>query len=251
MARRSPGFALSLSIGLALFASHSGECDERMLLTALEGRSFERVRTDRAGRESGRARLDVGRLETGAAGTRLAVTITLYESDGRERRLSSSWSCEPAQAGMTMYALVFAPELAKPRLRVESEGDPIVYPQTLPEGGKLPDLSLELRAQGGFLSLLGARSRIAVRDRRATMGTPSGGSSATDASYVIRSRIDARGYAAGIRVRHVEYLSAETVDPATGLVEQTLKAEDGTVWTLRRLPADEPASGALAARGGT
>jgi len=206
-----------------------------MLLSALQGHQYERVAYDSNGTLTDRAVLSIGRLTMEAGELSVPLTGEVYENDAIARRFSSTWTCAPEAGAMLMSILVFGEQLGKPRLRLVTTGAPLVYPTEVPASGMLPDLTLEMRVQQGFLRFLGARTRITMSDRRIAFSPAAVTEGAATRTYTITSRVELRAYAWGIRVRRTPFQGEETVDPEGGLLRHVLRREDGGYSALRRL----------------
>jgi len=49
---------------------------------------------------------------------------------------------------MVMAILVFAGDLDKPSMRLETIGAPLIYPAGVPDSGMLPDISVDVKVPG-------------------------------------------------------------------------------------------------------
>jgi hypothetical protein len=208
---------------------------ERMLLSALQGRRYERVSYDAEGRVEERAMIAAGRLEINGDEVTLPLEVDVSRGDGVGRRFSTRWTCAPQAGDMATAILTFSDDLDKPSMRLETTGDALMYPRDVPSDETLPDVSVDVKVRQGFLRILGARTRITLTDRRIEPVPSASGGLAPEA-YTITSDIDFRAYAWGIRVRRARFESEETVDPREGLLRHVLRREDGGYSELQRLP---------------
>jgi hypothetical protein len=202
-----------------------------MLLSALEGHRYERVSYDADGRAEERATIDVGSVEFDGAEVSVPLEVAVEKDGAVARRFTTRWTCAPRAGDMVMAILVFSDDLDKPSMRLETAGTPLIYPREVPASGRLPDASVEVKVRQGMLRVLGARTRITLTDRRIELLD----GESTPRRHTIRSRIEVRAYAMGIRVRRVRYTSEETVDPKAGILQHILRREDGSYSALRRL----------------
>lgn len=222
------GFLVSVS------ATHAKtQAQQRMLLSALEGHTYERVSYDSRGSVKERERIIVGRLETDSNGVSVPVDIETINDGRADGRYTMRWTCAPEAADMVMDLLIFSGDGPKASKHFVTLGPPIDFPQHPSPSDSLPELTMEMDARKGVAGLLGGHTRISMTNRRVT--ATSEDSARTSKAYVIRSQVELRKYALGIRVSRAQYESVETFDPEQGLLEHVLKRSDGSYTELRRL----------------
>lgn len=231
MVSRLAGLALCGGAVLAWTGQEPVAPSEGMLLSALEGHRYERVSYDAEGRVEERATIDIGALQFDGTEVSVPLDVEVHKDGTVARRFSTRWTCARRGGDMMMAVLVFSDDLDKPSMRLETAGTPLIYPREVPASGALPAVSVEVKVRQGFLCVLGARTRITLADRR--IAPPDGGSPRR--RYTIKSRVELRAYALGIRVRRVRYTSEETVDPREGILQHILRRDDGSYSALRRL----------------
>lgn len=232
MLTRLAGLVLCACAALGWTRQDQAAPPDRLVLWALQGHRYERVSYDANGRIEERASIKVGRLEVDGDQMRVPLDVEVYRDDAPTRRFSTRWTCTRREADMVMAILVFAGDLDKPGMRLETIGAPLIYPAGVPDSGLLPDIAVEVMVRQGVLRIFGARTRITLTDRRIAAAPeaalPAG-------AYTIRSRAELRAYALGIRVRRVRFESEELVDPGEGILKHILTWEDGSYSALRRI----------------
>ena len=236
---RSLSFAIFLALWSALAAPALGparDAEGEMFLSLLAGSSYRRTVLAPDGSVRVRTVMTVGAAEP-AVGGGVEVALELSAPLGVEAvepPVRSIWRCSGEEGSMLMSVLFLAEPGAAKRLTVS--GDRVLYPRRGPAGvapGRLPDLVLELEAERGFGSWLGARSVLRISER--TMGASPGNAG----GYVVSSAIDLRAFALGIRVKRMRLLSTEIVDQDGRLVSQQLERPNGERVLLERIVAKE------------
>ncbi len=244
--RRAAHIAVILSLGFAFaeqgpaLASGHGTDARRTLMAAMQGTRYERRAYDRAGRFSGRQILEVGRVEDDPqepGSVILTMDVQSYDDEGRLKSKGQvEWRCAPASLGMVMSLSIFSGEARKLKVRLEAQGEPIMYPSTPRREEKLEDIAIDLKVKKGILPLLGVRTAVLFANRRIQMiASPQNGK--TPRQYRITGDLVFKSYALGIRFNTKELRSEELIDERKGLIEQVLRAEDGSSWIMKYIPS--------------
>lgn len=235
MVKRLAGFLFCAGAALSWTTQDQAPPPDRMLLWALQGHRYERVSYDAKGRVEERATIDVGRLEVDGDQVSVSMEGEVYKNDAPGRRFSTRWTCTRRGGDMVMAILVFAGDLDKPSMRLETTGAPLIYPAGVPDSGMLPDVSVDVKVRQGVLRIFGARTRITLAERRIAAAPAAPQPALPAGVYSITSRAELRAYAWGIRVRRIRFESEELVDPTEGVLQHVLTREDGSYSALRRL----------------
>lgn len=207
---------------------------EDMLLREVAGHRYERTSYDPRGAAVGRMLIEVGELSRTDSAVEVPVTVTPYSDEGEPKESNETvWRCRQGQEHMIMPVL-FLSEDSGAEVGLEVEGDAIFYPE-FPPPRELPDLRLDIDIRKGFVSFLGGRTVVFLKDRR--VRTSDEGS--PESQYTVFSKVDVKVFVLGIRVKHLRFDSEVVLQSGRGLVRQTLTAADGSYSVLRSLPGDE------------
>jgi hypothetical protein len=156
--RRFAGLLFYAAAALSWTTQDQAAPPDRMLLWALQDHRYERVSYDAKGRVEERATIDVGRLEVDGDQVSVPLDVEVYKDDAPSRRFSTRWTCTRRGGDMVMAILVFAGDLDKPSMRLETIGAPLIYPAGVPDSGTLPDVSVDVKVRQGVLRIFGART---------------------------------------------------------------------------------------------
>lgn len=207
---------------------------EEMLLRELAGHRYERISYDPRGSAEGRILIEVGELRRVDSAVEVPVTVTPYSDDGAPQESNETvWRCRQGQEHMIMPVL-FLSEDSGAEVGLEVEGDAIFYPE-FPPPRELPDLRLDIGIRKGFVSFLGGRTVVFLKDRRVRTSDEA----SPESHYTVFSNVDVKVFVVGIRVKHLRFNSEVVVQSGKGLVHQTLTAADGSYSVLRSLPGDD------------
>lgn len=211
-------------------SAQSHDASGSMLVATIAGHRYERTAFDSSGQLTGKAVIEVGSVAPRGESVEVPLSITTYSPAGGERgQYRSLWRCSAGQEMMIM-PLVFLSEESNRELRLEAEGDAVLYP-AVPSTAELPDVRLTLRKLGGAFGFFGGRSVIRLTNRRVERL----GEQASD-GYRVISSLEIKAFVLGIRVRSLRFESREIIDPGHGLVHQTLTAPNGARSVLTVAP---------------
>jgi len=207
---------------------------EGMLLREVAGHRYERTSYDPRGVAEGRILIEVGELSRTDSAVEVPVTVTPYSDEGEAKESNETiWRCRLGQEHMIMPVL-FLSEDSGAEVGLEVEGDAIFYPE-FPPPRELQELRLDIDIRKGFVSFLGGRTVVFLKDRR--VRTPDEAS--PESQYTVFSKVDVQVFVLGIRVKRLRFDSEVVLQSGKGLVRQTLTAADGSYSVLRSLPGDE------------
>ncbi len=215
-----------------VFAPGEGTAQEsKMPIVLVDGALFARRTLDVEGSVSKYQEVEVGRLERSA--DQIGVEVTLYNFDDQgaasDTLMSTIWCTDQAVDMVMNFLAVVDPKGSRVRLRMV--GGEIAYPIGPGGVGALADVNLNAKVEEGVLGLLGAKSRLSLKNR--VLLPVSDGPELT--SYSINETLLLRAYVLGIKVKEQVFQIETTIIPGQGLMQQVVTAPDGSSVRLERL----------------
>lgn len=207
------------------------------LLYKIEGHTYEHRSFDPHGELKGRERIEVGELRHPDDHVVTPIEITIFEvPQGTVKQRIEMKLSAPDHPSHVLHVLAFLGRKDKSlEMEVTEKGD--LYPEKPHDGQTLPDLTLRMRLEKGFLSFLGAGTKVRITDRTVHV------LDSDDGAYEIRSRIRVQMRALGIGWKTTRFDSRQVLDPDIGLVLEGLRKDDGAQQVIERLAPSSAASG--------
>jgi hypothetical protein len=209
------------------------------LLFKVQGNHYERRVYDLEGELIGRQLIafDLMRFQDGEC--RLPVVLEVFEGADysqirEEYQIGIQVEC--AEPHLIASLLVYKGDPNAQNLEIRIIGDGETYPSEPEDDQRLADVHLVFRLRKGFLSLLGTKTEMQIADRRVRIPTDGVTSSGAPTRYEILSSLEVRLYILGVPWKRERYTARQVVEQNLGLVEETLRRDDGTVSEVKLLP---------------
>jgi hypothetical protein len=205
-----------------------------MLLPLIEGNRYELKKYDKKGSLESYKILRIGKIQKDNQDFRVEIIAYNYNDkvtpqDSVRTRLECSNSAE----NMVMSILAFLANSGDGRVKLEITSNEELFPSELSKNKKLKDVYMEIKVEEGVLSFFGAKSKIAIRNRKLNLMNPPDLESKKAERYRLTSKLLIKVYALGITFKNIVYNVEEVVDIDKGLVSQVLKQSNGSYFDVK------------------
>lgn len=147
------------------------------------------------------------------------VTELLDESGKLKDRYTATYRCNPGESRIMVLAFPFSNSKSKEtKINTTSENFKELY-----DLDSLEDIELEMKFDSGLLNLFGSKSIIKIYDRVLQI---------TGNQKQIKSKIEVKAYAWGIRIKKLDYSVDEKLNTDGFLAYQKFTEEDGSYFTI-------------------
>jgi hypothetical protein len=211
------------------------------LLFKVQGNAYERRVYDASGELTGRQLITFDRLRFQDDDCQLPLTLRLFggvdlSEAGEQYDVDIRVEC--AEPHLIASVLALAADSDSQSLEIKIVGEGETYPVTPRDGQRLADVNLILKLRKGWLSLLGTKTEMKITDRRVEIPAEELTSSGGPRSYEIHSCLDLRLYILGLRWKHRSYTARQVILEDQGLVEETLRCDDGSFSVITILGSE-------------
>ncbi|MBT8306664.1 MAG: hypothetical protein KJN85_06980 [Maribacter sp.] len=211
---------IGFCISTLLFVSLSAQAQKEMLIGQLVNRSVVRENFDENGVFLNKQTFQAGTLKETDEYYEIEVVTELFDRDGDSTdKYSTNYRCRPDEASVMVMAFpFFNPKSKVTEINTNSENFNELY-----DLDNLEDVELEMNFDSGLLDFFGSKSKIKIYDRILD-------SNGTGKS--IRSRLNVKAYAIGIRFKQLNYVVNEDLNGKGLLSYQKFTEEDGSYFTM-------------------
>ena len=150
----------------------------------------------------------------------IEVVTELFDKNGKSTdKYSTNYRCQPEESSIMVMAFPFSnPKSKETEINTNSENFKELY-----DLDNLEDVELEMSFDSGLLDFFGSKSKIKIYDR--ILESNGNGKS-------IRSKINIKAYAIGIRIKQLNYAVNENLNNKGLLSYQKFTEEDGSYFTM-------------------
>lgn len=205
----------------------------------LQNRSYERFDYRDDGGLQTHQVIQFGEMAPQGAGCVLPVRVISFDVDDSshiKEDVGLSLLLDCSKPHLVASILRFVGESGRQQLEATVIGNELAYPDIPHDGMTLPDLHFTARVKRGLLSVLRAKVTILVTGRE-VRALPLPGSDGTHpGNYEIHSRITAKTFVIGFRVKATGFSSRLVINPIDGLVEDFLEHDGGAHTVIRVAP---------------
>lgn len=203
-----------------LMSSFLAQAQEEMLIGQLVDRLVVRENYNENGVFLNKQTFQAGELKETDGYYEIEVVTELFDKNGKSTdKYSTSYRCRPQESSIMVMAFPFSnPKSKETEINTNSENFKELY-----DLDNLEDVELELSFDSGLLDFFGSKSKIKIYDR--ILESNGNGKS-------IRSKINIKAYAIGIRIKQLNYAVNENLNNKRLLSHQKFTEEDGSYFTM-------------------
>tara|TARA_R110002049_G_scaffold125135_2_gene280767 strand:- start:4522 stop:5172 length:651 start_codon:yes stop_codon:yes gene_type:complete len=210
----------SVSILTLLFVSLAVNAQKEMLIGQLVNRSVVRENFDEDGVFLNMQSFQAGALKESNGYYEIEVITELFDKNKNlSDKYRTNYRCRPEEASIMLMAFPFSnPKSKETEINTSSNSFNELY-----DLDNLEDVELEMSFDSGLLDFFGSKSNIKIYDR--VLESNGNGKS-------IRSKINIKAYALGIRIKQLDYVVIEMLNNKGLLSSQKFNEEDGSYFTM-------------------
>ncbi|WP_445735616.1 hypothetical protein [Mariniflexile sp.] len=191
-----------------------------MLISQLSEKQVTRENFDKDGSLLNKQTFKIGKIKTVKKYYEIEVETELFDKSGKSTdKYTTSYRCRPEESSTIVMVFPFYnPKKMATEISVNSRNFKELY-----DLNNLVDLELEINFDSGLLNFFGSKSKIKIYDRNLVTN---------NSTKTIRSKLNAKAYALGIRIKEFEYDVIETLNDKNLLTFQKFTEEDGSYFTM-------------------
>tara|TARA_R110002020_G_scaffold146570_1_gene321204 strand:- start:795 stop:1445 length:651 start_codon:yes stop_codon:yes gene_type:complete len=203
-----------------LLVSLSVRAQKEMLIGQLVNRSVVRENFDENGVFLNKQTFKSGMLKELNGYYEIEVLTELFDENKKlNDTYTTNYRCRPEESSIMVMAFPFSnPKAKETEINTNSKNFKELY-----DLDNLEDIELEMSFDSGLLDFFGSKSKIKIYDR---IVEPNGN------SRNIKSKINIKAYAIGIRFKQLDYVVNETLNDKGLLSSQKFTEKDGSYFTM-------------------
>ncbi|ASO05784.1 MULTISPECIES: hypothetical protein [Flavobacteriaceae] len=203
-----------------LLVSLSVRAQKEMLIGQLVNRSVVRENFDKNGVFLNKQTFKSGMLKELNGYYEIEVLTELFDENKKlNDTYTTNYRCRPEESSIMVMAFPFSnPKAKETEINTNSKNFKELY-----DLDNLEDIELEMSFDSGLLDFFGSKSKIKIYDR---IVEPNGN------SRNIKSKINIKAYAIGIRFKQLDYVVNETLNDKGLLSSQKFTEKDGSYFTM-------------------
>lgn len=201
-------------------SSFLAQAQEEMLIGQLVDRLVVRENYNENGVFLNKQTFQAGELKESKGYYEIEVVTELFDKNGKSTdKYSTNYRCRPEASSVMVMAFPFSnPKSKETEINTNSKNFKELY-----DLDDLEDVELEMSFDSGLLDFFGSKSKIKIYDRI----LESKGNSRN-----IKSKINIKAYAIGIRFKQLDYVVNEKLNDKGLLSYQKFTEEDGSYFTM-------------------
>ncbi len=210
----------TIYIFTVLLSSFLAQAQEEMLIGQLVDRSVVRENYDENGVFLNKQTFRAGELKKSNGYYEVEVVTELFDRNVKSTdKYSTNYRCRPEALSVMVMAFPFSnPKSRETEINTNSKNFKELY-----DLDNLEDVELEMSFDSGLLDFFGSKSEIKIYDR--ILESNGNGKS-------IRSKINIKAYAWGIRIKQLNYTVNEKINGKGLLTFQKFIEEDNSYFTM-------------------
>ncbi|WP_097046915.1 hypothetical protein [Flagellimonas pacifica] len=193
---------------------------DNMFIGQLSKRMVVRENYDENGVFLNKQKFESGEVENMDGYYEIEVVTELYDEEEKlTDTYTTTYRCRPKESSIMVMAFPFAePKSKKTEINSNSKNFKELY-----DLGNLEEIELEISFDSGLLDFFGSKSKIRIFDRVLE---------SDENAREIKSKINIRTYALGIRIKSFNYEVLEKLTEKDLLSFQKFTEEDGSYFTM-------------------
>tara|TARA_R110002073_G_scaffold5410_6_gene33383 strand:+ start:2303 stop:2983 length:681 start_codon:yes stop_codon:yes gene_type:complete len=191
-----------------------------MLIRQLSERTVVRENYDKNGKLINNQTFQIGNVTETEKYYEIEVVTELFDESGKSTdKYTTSYRCKPEESSTIVMVFPFYnPKKMATEINTTSKSFKELY-----DLNNLEDIELEINFDSGLLNFFGSKSKIKIYNRNLVI---------SDTTKTIRSKLTAKAYALGIRIKQFEYKVVEKLNNKNLLSFQKFTEEDGSYFTM-------------------
>ncbi len=190
----------------------------KMLIGQISGRFVVRENFDKGGAFLNKQTFEAGKVIVKRGYYEIEVITELFDKYKKSTdKYMTTYRCKPEESSIMVIAFPFAnPKSSETEINTTSRKFKELY-----DLENMPDVELEMSFDSGLLNFFGSKSIIKIYDRKLE-----------DNKNTIKSKINIKAYALGIRIKQLNYTVNEKLNERGLLTYQKFKEADGSYFVM-------------------
>jgi len=203
-----------------LISSTGIKAQNEMLISQLSERMVTRENYDKNGKLINNQTFQIGNVTETEKYYEIEVVTELFDESGKSTdKYTTSYRCKPEESSTIVMVFPFYnPKKMATEINTTSKNFKELY-----DLNNLEDIDLEINFDSGLLNFFGSKSKIKIYNRSLVTD---------DTTKTIRSKLTAKAYALGIRIKQFEYTVVEKLNNKNLLSFQKFTEKDGSYFTM-------------------
>lgn len=191
-----------------------------MLIKQLSNRLVVRENFDKSKNLINKQIFNVGKVIKTKDYLEIDVVTELFDNNGKiTDKYSTVYRCKPNESSIMVMILPFS-KLNSKKTKINSISKNFKELYNL---NNLEDVEMQINFDSGLLDFFGSKSKIKMYDRVLE---------SNGIANVIKSKLNAKAYALGLRIKQYNYIVTEKLSLEGFLTFQKFKEEDGSYFTM-------------------
>lgn len=193
---------------------------DKMLIEQIEGRTIVRESYSSKGLFTNKQIFKAGKIIQENGNYEIKVTTELFDKNKKStEKYETTYSCNPDKFSIIVFVFPFAnPNSKDTEISFNSPNFKELY-----NIDKLSNIDLNINFDSGFLKFFGSKSSLKIYDRKKEV---------TNNNIIIKSKINIKAYALGIRIKQLNYTLTEKFNSNGLLSFQKFIENDGSYFTM-------------------
>lgn len=191
-----------------------------MLIGQISGRAIERENFDTKSRFLSKQTFEASETFNKNGYYEIYVVTELFDQDKKSTdKYTTTYRCKPNEATLLVMVFPFSdPKSKETEINTRTKNFKELY-----DLENLKDIELEMSFESGLLNFFGSKSIIKIIERELKV---------SENYYKIKSKINIKAYALGIRIKQLNYTVTEQLNQNGLLSLQKFTEEDGSYFTI-------------------
>lgn len=192
----------------------------QMLIGQISGRAIERENFDTKSRFLNKQTFEASETFNKNGYYEIYVVTELFDQDKKSTdKYTTTYRCKPNEATLLVMVFPFSdPKSKETEINTRTKNFKELY-----DLENLKDIELEMSFESGLLNFFGSKSIIKIFERELKV---------SENYYKIKSKINIKAYALGIRIKQLNYTVTEQLNQNGLLSLQKFTEEDGSYFTI-------------------
>lgn len=202
---------------LMLFICTTARSQNNMFLEQIESRTVVRENYSEKGTFLNKQTFTAGKINTKNGLYEIWVITELFDKNNKSTdKYRTSYRCKPNEASIMLMAYPFSnPKSKETEINTISKNFKNLY-----DLKNLIDVEIEMTFDSGLLNFFGSKSTIKIYNRK------------FNGNNNIKSKINIKAYALGIRIKQLNYTVSEQLNANGLLIFQKFTEGDGSYFTM-------------------
>jgi hypothetical protein len=200
--------------------SFSLNAQNEMLIEQLANKIVTRENFDKKEKLINKQSFQIGKIKELSGYYEIKILTKMYDTNGKLLdEYKAEYKCKPNESSLVVMILPFF----NPNSKKTIINSKVINFKELYDLNNLKNIELEINFDSGLLNLFGSKSILTLYDRNLK---------SNKTNQIIRSKLNAKAYAFGVRIKKLEYQVIEKLSLNGILLFQKFTEKDGSYFTM-------------------